>query len=84
MKGEEMINIDLIPIGEQLNRIEKKIDRKVSNRYLDINKVSDFTSLSVSTIRRAVQKGELKCSRKLGKLLFEEQNLRRWLNGKTI
>ena len=84
MKGEEMINIDLIPIGEQLNRIEKKIDRKVSNRYLDINKVSDFTSLSVSTIRRAVQKGELKCSRKLGKLLFEEQNIRRWLNGKTI
>ena len=81
MKGEEMINIDLIPIGEQLNRIEKKIDRKVSNRYLDINKVSDFTSLSVSTIRRAVQKGELKCSRKLGKLLFEEQNVRRWLNG---
>ena len=81
MKGEEMINIDLIPIGEQLNRIEKKIDRKVSNRYLDINKVSDLTSLSVSTIRRAVQKGELKCSRKLGKLLFEEQNIRRWLNG---
>ena len=81
MKGEEMINIDLIPIGEQLNRIEKKIDRKVSNRYLDINKVSDFTSLSVSTIRRAVQKGELKCSRKLGKFLFEEQNIRRWLNG---
>mgnify|MGYP002003313001 FL=1 len=81
MKGEEMINIDLIPIGEQLNRIEKKIDRKVSNRYLDINKVSDFTSLSVSTIRRAVQKGELKCSRKLGKLLFEERNIRRWLNG---
>ena len=81
MKGEEMINIDLIPIGEQLNRIEKKIDRKVSNRYLDINKVSDFTSLSVSTIRRAVQKGELKCSRKLGKLLFQESDVRRWLNG---
>ena len=81
MKGEEMININLIPIGEQLNRIEKKIDGKVSNRYLDINKVSDFTSLSVSTIRRAVQKGELKCSRKLGKLLFQESDVRRWLNG---
>ena len=76
---EEIMNIT--SIIERLDRIEKKIDRKVSNRYLDINKVSDFTSLSVSTIRRAVQKGELKCSRKLGKLLFEEQNIRRWLNG---
>ena len=79
---EEIMNIT--SIIERLDRIEKKIDRKVSNRYLDINKVSDFTSLSVSTIRRAVQKGELKCSRKLGKLLFEERNIRRWLNGKTI
>ena len=34
-----MTNTDLIPIREQLNRIEKKIDGKVSNRYLDINKV---------------------------------------------
>ena len=76
---EEIMNIT--SIIERLDRIEKKIDRKVSNRYLDINKVSDFTSLSVSTIRRAVQKGELKCSRKLGKLLFEERNIRRWLNG---
>ena len=76
---EEIMNIT--SIIERLDRIEKKIDRKVSNKYLDINKVSDFTSLSVSTIRRAVQKGELKCSRKLGKLLFEEQNIRRWLNG---
>ena len=81
MKGEEMINIDLIPIGEQLNRIEKKIDRKVSNRYLDINKVSNMTSLSVSTIRRVVRSGELKCSRKLGKLLFQESDISRWLNG---
>ena len=76
---EEIMNIT--SIIERLDRIEKKIDRKVSNRYLDINKVSDFTSLSVSTIRRAGQKGELKCSRKLGKLLFEERNVRRWLNG---
>ena len=67
-------------IIERLDRIEKKIDRKVLNRYLDINKVSDFTSLSVSTIRRVVRSGELKCSRKLGKLLFEERDIRKWLN----
>ena len=66
---------------ERLDRIEKKIDEKNSNRYLDINQSSDFTSLSVSTLRRAVNKGELKCSRKLGKLLFQESDIRRWLNG---
>mgnify|MGYP001456540720 CR=1 FL=1 len=66
---------------ERLDRIEKKIDGNVSNRYLDINQTADFTSLSVSTLRRAVNKGELKCSRKLGKLLFQESDIRRWLNG---
>ena len=70
-----------IAIIEKLDRIEKKIDGKLSNRYLDINQVSYMTSLSVSTIRRAVQIGELKCSRKLGKLLFQESDVRRWLNG---
>ena len=67
-------------IIERLDRLEKKIDGKISNRYLDITQVADLTSLSVSTIRRAVRKGELKCSRKLGKLLFQETDVRRWLN----
>ena len=68
-------------IIERLDRIEKKIDGKIPNRYLDINQVSNLTSLSVSTIRRAVRSGELKCSRKLGKLLFQEADILRWLNG---
>ena len=76
-----MTSTELLPIREQLNRIEKKIDGKLSNRYLDIKQTADFTSLSASTLRRAVTKGELKCSRKLGKLLFEERDIRKWLNG---
>jgi len=71
----------LFELIERLDRIEKKIDGKQRNRFLDLNQVSKLTSLSASTIRRAVHKGELKCSRKLGKLLFEEQNVRRWING---
>ena len=70
-----------IAIIEKLDRIEKKIDGKLSNRYLDINQTADFTSLSASSLRRAVAKGELKYSRKLGKLLFEERDIRKWLNG---
>ena len=76
-----MISADLLPIREQLERIEKKIDGNFKNQFLSINEVSNLTSLSASTIRRAIDRGELKCSEKLGKLLFQESNVRKWLNG---
>lgn len=66
---------------EEIQNQLKKIDGNIPNRYLDINQTAEFTSLSVSTLRRAVTKGELKCSRKLGKMLFQESDVRRWLNG---
>ena len=76
-----MIITELIPIREQLERIEKKIDGNFKNQFLSINEVSNLTSLSASTIRRAIDRGELKCSKKLGKLLFQESDVRKWLNG---
>ena len=76
-----MISADLVPITELLERIEKKIDGNFKNQFLSINEVSNLTSLSASTIRRAIDRGELKCSKKLGKLLFKESDVRKWLNG---
>ena len=76
-----MITTELIPIREQLERIEKKLDGNFKNQFLSINEVSKLTSLSPSTIRRAISKGELKCSKRLGKLLFQESDIRRWING---
>ena len=76
-----MQSIELISIREQLDRIEKKLDGNFKNQFLSINEVSNLTSLSASTIRRAINRGELKCSKKLGKLLFQESDVRRWLNG---
>ena len=76
-----MKSIELIPIREQLDRIEKKLDGKYNNRYLNINQVCHLVSLSCSTIRRAVKKGELKCSKRSGKLLFHESAVERWING---
>ena len=76
-----MITTELIPIREQLERIEKKLDGNFKNKFLSINEVSNLTSLSASTIRRAIDRGELKCSKKLGKLLFQESDVRKWLNG---
>ena len=76
-----MTSTELIPIREQLERIEKKLDGSFKDHFLSINQVSRLVSLSPSTIRRAVAKGELKCSRRLGKLLFQESDVRKWLNG---
>ena len=76
-----MISTDLIPIREQLKKIEEKLDGKTTNRFLDINAVTIFTSCSASTIRRAVARGQLKCSKRIGKLLFLESEVIRWLNG---
>ena len=66
---------------ERLDRIEKKIDEKPAHRYFDIVQASAYTSLSISTLRRYVARGELKCSKKLGKLLFLESDVRTWLDG---
>ena len=71
----------LTAINEKLDRIEKKLDGKVPNRFLDISAVSKLTSLHPSSLYRAVAKGELKCSKKVGKLLFYEDAVRKWLNG---
>ena len=76
-----MITTELIPIRELLERIEKKLDGNFRNQFLSINEVSKLTSLSPSTIRRAITKGQLKCSKRLGRLLFLESDVRKWING---
>ena len=76
-----MITTELIPIREQLERIEKKLDGTFKNQFLSINEVSKLTSLSPSTIRKAKTKGQLKCSKRFGKLLFLESDVRKWING---
>ena len=64
-----------------LNEIKSFIKNGTNNRWLDIKKVTQMTSVSQSTIRRAVQKGELKASHTTGKLLFRVEEIERWLNG---
>ena len=70
-----------IRILELLNEIKNLIIGKVNERWLTLKEVSEYTSLSESTIRRAIQKGVLKSSNKTGRLLFKVSNIDRWLNG---
>ena len=52
---------NLLTIRKQLDRIEKKLESKYSDPFLNIKQVADYTTLSASTIRRAIRKGYLKC-----------------------
>ena len=56
--------------------------RKNENQFLDITEAERFSSLSKSTLRRAVARGELKCNKKVGKLLFKRSDIEKWLSGK--
>ena len=49
--------------------------------YLDINDVSLLTGYSVSTLRRRISEGRLKCTQsiKRGKLLFLKDDIERFL-----
>ena len=70
-----------IQIYDSLQELKSLIQDKLSNRWLDIHEVAQFTSVSESTIRRAVNRGELKVSKVTGKLLFKLIDIDRWLNG---
>ena len=78
----ENLDVKLYSLAEQLDRIEKKLDGKYSNKFLDMKQVVQYSSTSASTIRRAIVRGELKCSKKLGKLLFKVESVDNWLGGK--
>ena len=59
----------------------KKADILLKDKWLNIHAACKYSSLSPSTIRRAVYKGALKASRVTGKMLFKTSEVDRWLNG---
>ena len=71
--------MNLYVIQEQLERIERKLDARLKDRWLGTQEVVDFTGLSVSTIHRAINRGELKVHQGTGKNLFLESDVNRWI-----
>ena len=54
---------DLLPIIERLDRIEKKMDKKLSDKWMNTKEVAIYTTLSIQTIHRGIRKGELKVAK---------------------
>ena len=65
---------------ETLEKIEKYISEGNREKWLNINAVKEYTSLSVGKIRRSVANGQLKSSKKAGRLLFKITWIEKWLN----
>ena len=65
---------------ETLDKIEKYISEGNREKWLNINAVKEYTSLSISKIRRSVANGQLKSSKKAGRLLFKITWIEKWLN----
>ena len=58
-----------------------ELDQIVKEReyWMDVKEAAKFASVSETTIWRGVTKGELKVSRKTGKLLFRRYWINNWL-----
>ena len=78
-KMTEQLMDDLSQIMWMLNRISS-----VRLEYwMDVKKAAKYAKVSETTIRRAVAKGELRVSRKTGKLLFMSGWIYNWLRNET-
>jgi len=71
----------MYPNIERLDKIETLIQEKTKDKWINLIQACDYTSLSASTIRRAVASGRLKVSKEAGKLMFRKQWLDKWLKG---
>ena len=70
-----------IRIIEKLDHILKLLKgEQVQDGFMDINGVSQYTSCSKSTIRRACAEGRLKYNNSQGKHLFRISSVEAWLS----
>ena len=70
------------PLDNILREVVKhlKIIRELKDdSWMSIRTVSTYSTLSESTIRRAINKGHVKVYRSTGKLLFKRREVDRWL-----
>ena len=64
---------------EKLDEIKSILTGRTNDKWLKIDEVCRYSSISDSTIRRAVRRGTLKVSTSTGRLLFKKSNVDKWL-----
>ena len=67
---------------EKLDEIKSILTGKTNDKWLKIDEVCTYSSISDSTIRRAVKRGTLKASNQTGRLLFKRTNVDNWLEAR--
>jgi excisionase family DNA binding protein len=70
-----------IRIMEMLTEMKEMIQGNISDKWMNMKDVCNYTSVSESTIRRAVKRGTLKSSKGTGRLLFKQSDIDNWLKG---
>jgi excisionase family DNA binding protein len=73
--------IKLYIIRKQLDRIERKLDSPIRDKWLTTFEVAQYTDLSISTIHRAINRGDLKVHQGTGKNRFRREHVDRWIKG---
>ena len=58
-------------ITTKINKIYEYISNGQNEQWMSLNEVCEYSRLSPSTIRRALQVGKLKASKTTGKYLFK-------------
>ena len=68
-------------LQEKLVRLEDKLDDKLGGVWMSTADASRYVGCHPKTLHRAIRRGDLRVSQKLGKNLFKRAWLDRWLNG---
>ena len=58
-----------------------KKEKKYTDEWMNIREIKLYTKLSESTIRRYIQRGNLKVSNQTGRILVKRSKVDEWLNG---
>ena len=64
---------------DRLDRIEGFLAQRSDDGWLTLKQASEFSNLSVPTLRRLIYSGRLKACRKMGKVLIRKSLLDKYL-----
>ena len=68
-------------LEEKLSRLESKLDDRLGGAWMSTADASKYCGVHPKTLHRAIRRGDLQVSQKLGKNLFKREWLDSWLGG---